>query len=109
MHFPPWREFTEKLEIFEKNLTEKINAFKDDHPLLDNAIKGLIQILPPPMNSIADKIYNNFDGSEKEKSKVVLSYLRHLETLGEKHYNQISTKMNQLLVEITDMRTVTAK
>lgn len=109
MRLPSWHEFTEKLGVFEKNLTEKIKEFKDGHPILDSAIKGLIPILPSPIDAIADKIYNNFDGSVEEKSKVVLSYLKHLETLGEKHYNQIATKVDKLLYEIGDMKKVTAK
>jgi hypothetical protein len=109
MRFPSWYEFTEKLGIFEKNLAEKIKEFKDGHPILDSTIKGLITILPPPINAISDKIYNNFDGSLEEKSRVVLSYLKHLEALGEKHYDQISTKVDKILNEISDVKKIIAK
>lgn len=108
MRLPSWSEFTEKLSTFEKNVREKINEFKDNHSLLDSTIKGLIPILPPPFNAMADKIYNNFDGSEEQKSKVVLSYLKYLETLGEKHYNQIAEKVDALLIEISDIKQITA-
>ena len=104
MRFPSWTDFKNGLDNFE----EKITEFKDKHPNWDRVILGVLPLLPPPFDAIAQNIYSSY-GDSGDGSKAVLSYLRYLEDLGENHYNQIALQLDNLLVKIDDIKQVTAK
>lgn len=109
MRLPSWHEFNEKLSEFEKKVSQKIEQFKNDHPLLDAAIKSLLPLFPAPFSSIAQNIYNCSDGSEEEKTQQVLNYFQYLRSQGEKHYNQIATQLDNILDKIDNLNEIVAK
>lgn len=109
MILPTWSEFTAKLSQVEQDINQKVQKFKNDHPILNKAIKMSISFFPPPFDSIANKIYDSFDGSEEEKSAAVLNYFKYLQSQGEKHYNTVTSQLNGILNEIQDVKTITAK
>jgi Short C-terminal domain len=53
MKLPTWSEFTTKLCQIEKDIDQKVRDFKNDHPILDKAIKTSIFFFPSPFDSIA--------------------------------------------------------
>jgi hypothetical protein len=109
LKFPSWTEFTSKVSKLEQDISDKIHSFKNNHPLLDEAIKASFSLLPPPFNSIAENIYDRFEGSEKEKSAEVISYFKQLRDQGEYHYNQVTEQLESILIEVQDIRAITAK
>jgi len=109
MKLPSWREFTRKESAFEKEAVAKIAQFKDNHPMLGSAVEGLFSSLPGPFGAIASNIYADAAGSEDEKSEKVLDYFKELKSLGEDHYLQIQSKLNELTTRIGDMGQVMAK
>ena len=109
MRFPSWSEFTNKLSDFECDAKNKINEFKEDYPKLDEAIKKAIPLLPPPFNVIGDYVYNSFEGSKIEKTSEVMSYFNCLKNRGEKHYNQTTLQLDNILIQINDLKEITAK
>ena len=58
---------------------------------------------------MAQNIYNSFDGSEEEKSRAVIDYLKNLENKGQKEYEKIVTKLDSILVEINDIKEIDKK
>lgn len=109
MKLPTWSEFTAKLGQVEQDINQKVQNFKNNHPLLDKAIKTSISFFPPPFDSIANKIYDSFDGSEEEKSAAVLNYFKYLQSQGERHYDSVTSQLGSILNEIQDVKTITAK
>lgn len=109
MKLPTWSEFTTKLSEIEQDIEQKVQSFKDSHPLLDDAIKTSMSFFPPPFDSVAKRIYDSFDGSEEEKSAAVLNYFKYLQSQGEKHYNNVTLQLNDILDQIQDVKTIMAK
>jgi isoleucyl-tRNA synthetase len=108
MRLPTWSEFTAGVSQIENNINDNVQKFRNDHPVLDRAIKRSIFFLSPLFDSIAENIYDSFDGSEEEKSAAVLNYFEYLKSQGEKHYTSVTSQLNNLLDEIQDLKTLTA-
>jgi hypothetical protein len=113
MNFPSWSDLTvkvgkfeEAVSKFENKVDNKINdRIKDDsdrHPLIAKAFKASLHILPPPVDGIAESIYESFDGSDETKWKSVKKYFDDIKIHGEDHYNIIVTHLNNI-------KTLTAK
>lgn len=109
MGFPSWKEFTKKLSKLEKDVSQKISEFKENHPLLSKAIKESLKYLPSPFNGIAQNLYDSFEGTEEEKSNYVIQYLELIKSLGEKHYTESILKLNSISAEMDDIKILTAK
>jgi len=110
MRLPSWNEFVTQLSVFEKKVINTLDEFKEDHPLLDKAIKqGVIPILPPPFNAIADSIYSISQGSPEDKSKEVVQYFSYLKNRGQRQYEQIASRLDSILYEVEDLKQITAK
>jgi len=109
MRFPSWSEFIASVSNIEKEITEKVQEFKQNHPLLDKAIKSSISYLPPPFNGIAQQIYDTFEGDPENKSQAILNYFKYLQNQGEVHYNEITKRLDTILVKIDDLSLVAAK
>src|SRR5687768_8323249 len=92
MKIPSWREFDKKTSNLEKEIDKNIQSFKNNHPLLDRALKQSFSILPSPFNNIAGKIYDTLDGSEEDKSSGVLTYLSYIKNQGESYYYNESSQ-----------------
>jgi len=109
LRFPSWNEFTGKLSNFEKEVTEKVTKFKEEHSLLDRAIKESLEFLPPPFNAIAKNVYEIFDGTEEEKSQAVIEYLKNLEDKGRQYYEKTTIKLDNILIGIEDTKEIDKK
>lgn len=109
MKFPTWTEFVEKTSKFEKTFQSKIEEFKENHPLLDKFIQKSLPTLPPPFNIIAENIYNSFEGSSEEKTTEVLNYFTYLKNQGEKHYYQVTIRLDEVINKLDDLKKLTAK
>jgi tetratricopeptide (TPR) repeat protein len=109
MRLPGWDEFNKKLTELEQRAAGAVEKFKDNHPVLDSTIKGLLPLLPPPFDSVAERIYDSFDGSPKDKSEEVLGYFQKLQSQGKEHYEQIAAQLDNILVQVEDLARVTAK
>lgn len=110
MRLPSWSEFKEKLDAFEKEAGEKVGKLKKDYPMLDRAIQAAITVgVPPPFNFVARNIYNSFNGTPKEKSDEVLNYFNYLKNKGEKHYEEVATKLDSVLINVQDLKQFSAK
>lgn len=110
MRLPSWKEFLEKEEKWEKHIQEKINENVGDslkkHPLLDMAFRSSLDLLPPPLSGIAEKIYNNTKGSSDDRLSQVLSYFNELKNKGEQHYEIVANKIDSTLVGIQDLKDI---
>jgi hypothetical protein len=104
LRLPSFSQINEKLSVFEKQITAKIEEFKEDHSLLDRAVQELLPLLPQPFDAIASRIYNRFDGSNEEKTNAVLRYFKNLQIQGEDHHNKIAAKLDSILVEMDDVK-----
>ena len=93
-------EFIEKFSGFEKKVYKEINNFKDNHPVLNNAISAAFILLPPPFSAVAQNMYNNFEGNPNEKIDAVKGYLKNIELQGESHFNQIMLKVENIQPEL---------
>jgi hypothetical protein len=109
LKFPTWGEFITAVSRIEKDISEKVQQFKQDHPLLNKAIKASISYIPPPLNAIAQQIYDSFEGDPEDKSEAVLNYFKYLQSQGEQHYNKIAQQLDTVLVKIEDVKSITAK
>ena len=116
MKFPSWLELTQKITQFEEYVSEKriefnseINKFKGDHPLVDEIIQRAIPLLPSPFNGIAGVIYDSFEGSKIEKSDSIINYFTYLKSQGENHYNKIISKLNNIEIDLEEIKSSTAK
>ena len=109
MQFASWTEFVNKLSKFEENVKVEIEKFKGDHPQLDKGVQLAVTLLPYPLNEIAKSIYDSFDGTTEEKSHEILNYFNYLKNQGEKHYNNITTKLDLILNKIDDLRDPSTK
>lgn len=109
MKFPTWNEFKEKWNNTEKEVRNKIQEFKDNHELLNKAIKTTISFLPSPFNDIASNIYDNYLGTDEEKASEVLKYFNDLQNQGEEHYKQITLRLEGILMGIDDLKNIAAK
>jgi hypothetical protein len=91
-------------------LGEKIQAIKDGHPVLDEAMRKSVPLLPPPFNMIAQVIYDTFDDTKKDLAiQEVLGFLNHIKKDGEDHFNQISSKLENLESSLSSLEDVTAR
>jgi tetratricopeptide (TPR) repeat protein len=111
-----WHEFTEKVSNFERFVNEKritfsnkIQNFKDDHPLFDNIIGEAILFLPSPFDRIAQAIYHSSEGSKEQKCDTVVTYFIDLQRQGEDHYKKVASQLETILTEISDIKNITAK
>ena len=102
VRFPSWDEFVSKLGSFEQKVNDSVGKFKENHPLLDKAIKQSLPLLPPPFNAIAGQIYDSFEGSEEDKTNEMLSYFNYLKSRGQKNYEQLATKLDAVLIDVSD-------
>jgi hypothetical protein len=109
MKFPSWNDFKEKWNKTEREIKEKITNFKDNHELVVKAIKTSISFLPSPFNTIAQGIYDNYIGTDEEKTAEVLKYFNELQSQGEEHYKQITMRLEGVLSGIDDIKAITAK
>jgi len=109
MQLPKWKEFLKKITEFENQINNYVQNFKDNHPLLDKTIKESMVFFPPPFNTIAQNIYNNFEGKEIEKYQAVLGYLRNIHSQGRNHYEKIAIKLESLEFELEEIKDVAAK
>lgn len=83
---PSWSEFDRKTGNLEKEIDKNMRSFKNNHPLLDRALKQSFSFLPAPFNTYAQKIYDTVGGSAEEKSFQVLNYINTVKSKGEGHY-----------------------
>lgn len=116
MKFPSKTDFTEGFRKFEKTLWDKkedlskgIEELGDDHPLYDQIIKTAIPFLPPPFNGIAQALYDNFRGPKKDKVDQLVSDLAKIANQTDEQYTRMTSKLDYLLAEVSDIRTVVAK
>jgi tetratricopeptide (TPR) repeat protein len=86
MKAPSWSEFDRKTSNLEKEIDKNIRSFKNNHPLLDRALKQSFSFLPAPFNTYAQNIYDTFSGSEEDKSSQVLDYINTVKSKGEGYY-----------------------
>jgi hypothetical protein len=109
MKFPGWKVIIEKMSVFQKKAREHIEDFKQKNPIASSIIESLFELLPPPFNAIAAKIYNDAEGTAEDKIDSVIEYLNEIQARGEEHYNQITSKLDSTLAGLVDIRTITAK
>jgi hypothetical protein len=110
MKIPSWSEFISSTSKFENYANQKIIEFKENHPLLDNFIlNSLFTLLPPPLNSIANNIYESIEGDSEEKTKAVINYFKLLQSQGEKHYNKIAQKLDNIQIQLDSIEENIAK
>jgi hypothetical protein len=110
---PSWRDFKDKVSEFEQRVNNKIaigaKDFSDKHPLIAMAFRGSLHILPPPLDGIAEYIYDNFNGSDEEKFEQVKNYLKCLQNQGEEHYNKIAPQLENIAYNIKELSNSAAK
>jgi ABC-type multidrug transport system fused ATPase/permease subunit len=116
MKLPSWSNFLEGVSNFEQSvyhqkekLTERIQDLKDDHRILDEITKRSIPFLPSPFNGIAQALYDSFDGSAEEKTDEIQKFLDDIKRQGEDHYTKITSDMDDIMKEIFNVKTITAK
>ena len=114
MRWPSWNEFTIKIGDFEKSandvVSNKIEKFQNNHPLVDKAIRASIKFLPSPFDNIAEVIYDcSNDSDEGEKVEEVKNFLHDLQRQGEEHYEGIISKLDRLSIDILDIKTSLTK
>ncbi len=87
MRFPSWQEFIEKESKWERHLMQQIgkvvNSSVDKHPLLGVLFSGSLALLPPGISNIAQNIYDNATGSDKDRIDAVMHYFTKLTQMGE--------------------------
>jgi hypothetical protein len=86
MKVPSWSEFDEKTSNLEKEIDRHVRTFKNNHPLLDRALKQSFTFLPSPFSTVAQNIYNTVAGSEEDRSSQVLNYFKCVKNKGENYY-----------------------
>jgi hypothetical protein len=108
-----YSEFVEKASRFEVEVNKKIKrgmkSLSNKHPLITDALEASLHLLPPPFNVMAESIYNNFQGSEEEKLEEVKKYLREIQTQGEAHFKEISSKLSGINFNLIDLKNSAAK
>jgi hypothetical protein len=109
MEFPSWQVFKEKLSLFQQKAQAGIQEFKKKNPIAASIIESAFDFLPPPFNSIAEKIFNSTEGTAEDKIGSVIKYLNDLESKGEQHYIDITSRLDKVLAAVVDIRTITAK
>lgn len=109
MKFPAWADFTKKVSELEENIKSKLQSFKDNHPVLEGALRESFSFLPSPFNAIAEKIYSAASGSEEEKSDAVVKYFKEIINQGEDHYSKITLQLENVLSHVEDLKAITAK
>jgi hypothetical protein len=92
-----------------ERLTNSIAELKDDHPLFDEIVKKAIPFLPVPFNGIAQALYDSFAGSKKDKVDELLNYLHKIAKQTDEQYAEITSKLGNILGEVSDMKTIVAK
>ncbi|MFZ1077629.1 MAG: tetratricopeptide repeat protein, partial [Nitrosotalea sp.] len=110
MRLPSWHEFNEKINELNKTIAENIATFKNDYPALDRVLTAMLSNLPF-FGPIATSIYSSYpsDLPPQQKAEHVLSYFKDIQSRGEKHYDKIATKLDAILVDVTDPKQITAK
>jgi hypothetical protein len=109
MKFPSWNDFKASWNKVETEIKDEVTKFKDNHEMLNKAIKVSISFLPPPFNAIAQNIYDTYLGSDEEKTEEVLKYFNELQNQGEDHYKEITLRLENVLSGIDDIKVITAK
>jgi|SRR5215217_613488 len=105
MKFPLWSEVKEKISSFQK----EIEDFRKKNPVISSTIETTISFLPPPLNTIAEKIYSSTEGTPEDKIEAVIIYLDKIQSQGEQHYRDITSKLNEVLGGIDDIKALGAK
>jgi hypothetical protein len=110
MRLPSWGEFVEKEKIWEKHIQQKINekisdAVKD-RPVLDMVFSASLTLLPPPLGTIAQNIYDNAKGSSDDPISEVVKYFEKLEEAGREHYEIVANKLDSALIGIQDLKVI---
>lgn len=94
--FPSWNELSNKIRKFEYKVDEKVKKLDDDIKL-ESAAEECFLVLPPPFDSLAEKIYDISPGSAREKIKQAVAYFRQLQSGGVAEYNHILTNLEQVI------------
>lgn len=112
MRWPSWNEFTIKIGDFEKSandvISNKIEKFQNNHPLVDKAIRTSIKFLPSPFDNIGEVIYDSSKDSD-EGVEEVKNFLNDLQRQGQEHYKKIISKLDIVSIDILDIKTSVAK
>ena len=106
MRLPSWDEFTTSFSNFDIKINEKISNFKDNHQLLDQAIKESIRYLPPPFNGIAENLYDRFEGDPTDKIKEVREILSTIFEQGQENYEKTAIRLDDILMAIKDVKKI---
>jgi CHAT domain-containing protein/Tfp pilus assembly protein PilF len=113
LQFPLWGELIHRVGIFEEQVGDKISKkvtnFSDKHPLIATAFKTSLHLLPSPFDSIAEAIYDSFNGSDEEKLEQVKTYLEKIQTQGEEHYNEMTSMLNRIDNNVIELKDIAAK
>jgi tetratricopeptide (TPR) repeat protein len=94
--FPSWNELSNKIRKFEYKIGEKVKKLDDDVKL-ESAAEECFLVLPPPFDSLAEKIYDSSPGSAREKIKQAVAYFRQMQSGGVTEYNHILTNLEQVI------------
>jgi tetratricopeptide (TPR) repeat protein len=87
MTAPSWFEFDRKTSNLEKEIDNNVQSFRNNHPLLDRALKQSFSFLHAPFNTYAQTIYGTFAGSPEAKPSQVLAYINSVKSQGEGYYD----------------------
>ncbi len=94
--FPSWNELNSKIRKFEYKIDEKVKKL-DSENALESAAEECFLVLPPPFDSLAEKIYDSSPGSAREKIKKAVAYFRQLQSGGALEYNHILTNLERII------------
>jgi len=113
LQFPSLSEFTEKVTKFElkfnNKISEGVKSISDKDPLIVEAFKTSVHLLPSPFDVMAEAIFNDFKGSDEEKFEQVKEVLEEFRSQGEDHYNDLISKLGSLHSDVLELKDSTAK
>jgi tetratricopeptide (TPR) repeat protein len=95
--FPSWNELNNKIKKFEYKVDEKVKKLDENDTALESAAEECFLVLPPPFDSLAEKIYDSSPGPAREKIKQAVAYFRQLQSGGATKYNHILTNLEEVI------------
>lgn len=93
--FPSWDDLNNKIRKFEYKVDERVKKLNDI--ALESAAEECFVVLPPPFDSLAEKIYDSSPGPAIEKIKQAVAYFRQLQSSGANEYNHILTNLEKVV------------
>lgn len=107
MQFPSWSDFSLKVTEFEQEVLKFLGWRAVVEGIQGTPEHPSLKLLPDIFCVIAETIMKERFYDDAEKYMSVIKFLRHIREEGENNYNQLTSKLNYIIRNITDINIIT--